>query len=69
MPVGLSADGKLYLGSKLVASSVTSAIVKDASNGEAAYLLYTTKDNFLHTKPLQDLLSGATSQESDAAPM
>ena len=66
MAVGLSEDGQLFLGSKLVAASVTSAIVRDAGNDKPVYLLYTTRDNFLHTKPLLELLSGASIQISEA---
>ena len=66
MAVGLSEDGQLFLGSKPVAVSVTSAIVRHASTDKPAYLLYTTKDNFLHTKPLLELLSGASMQIPEA---
>lgn len=65
MAVGLSEDGHLYFGSKLVADSVTSATVRHASNGKPAYLLYTTRDNFLHTKPVMEL-SGAIMQATEA---
>ena len=58
MAVGISSSGSLYLGSRLVATSVTSAIVRDASGQNPVYLLYTTKDQFLHTRPVLELLRG-----------
>lgn len=55
--VGLSESGQLYLGSKLVASNVTSAVVRHASLASSPdYLIYTTKDDFIHTRPLLELL-------------
>ncbi len=69
MAVGLSADGHLHLGSKLVAASVTSAFVREASHDKPVYLLYTTRDNFLHTKPFLELLAGPSSQTLQAQPM
>lgn len=54
--VGLSAEGKLYLGSQVIAQSVTSAFVRHAGEGNPTYLLYTSEDNFLHTRPFLDLI-------------
>ena len=62
MAFGISADGGLFLGNKLIASLVTSITLRQASVGSPAYLLYTTRDNFLHTKPLLELLQGNDSQ-------
>lgn len=58
--VGLSSSGQLYLGSKLVAPNVTSATVRAASLPSSPdYLIYTTKDDFIHTRPFLELLNAA----------
>ena len=58
--VGLSGSGQLYLGSTLVASGVTSAAVRAALSADSPdYLIYTTKDHFLHTRPFLELLDAA----------
>jgi hypothetical protein len=58
--VGLSDSGELYLGSKLVASNVTSSAVRHGSLVSSPdYLIYTTKDDFIHTRPFLELLDAA----------
>lgn len=57
--MGLSADGGLFYGGAMVAQQVTSAAVWGETAAGPSYLLYTTKDNFLHTFALADLASNS----------
>lgn len=53
--LGLSADGALFLGNRLVAREVTSFALRDRGPG-GAFLLYTTRAQALCTLPLATLL-------------
>lgn len=56
---GLSQTGDILAirleDSVLLASQVRSMLIRKGVNGQPHYLLYITKDNFLHTKSLEEV--------------
>lgn len=61
--VGLTLDGEVYWGELLVAKNVASIATRQGTAPNPDYLLYTTRDRFLHTRAFADLASGIDSSE------
>lgn len=62
--VGLTASGRLLAGSTALAEGVTSFAVRAAGAG-GAFLLFSTRDSQLHTRPF-NALAAPTASESIA---